>query len=77
MASYGQLDDYQSRCRQQLLGLRILAGSQDGTALPQELTVEVRNATNAVIAEAQAMSRSAIRASEQQEPQAETFCGCR
>jgi hypothetical protein len=73
MASYGQLDDYQSRCRQQLLGLRILAGSQDGTALPQELTVEVRNATNAVIAEAQAMSRSAIRASEQQEPQAETF----
>jgi hypothetical protein len=73
MASHSQLDDYQSRCRQQLLRLRILAGSQDGTELPRELAVEVRNATNAVIAEAEAMSRSAIQAGEQREPQTETF----
>jgi hypothetical protein len=73
MASYGQLNDYQSQCRQQLLRLRILAGSQDGTALSWEFTAEVRDATNAVIAEVEAMSRTAIRASEQREPQAETF----
>jgi hypothetical protein len=73
MATYGQLNDYQSRCRQELLRLRILAGSQDGTALPWEFTVDVRDATNAVIAEVEAISRTAIRASEQLEPQAETF----
>lgn len=73
MASYGRLDDYQSRCRQELLRLRILARGQDGTTLPWEFTVEVRDATNAVIAEVEAISRTAIRASEQLEPQAETF----
>jgi hypothetical protein len=71
--TYGQLDDYQSRCRQQLLRLRLLAGSQDAAALPREFTVEVRDATNAIIAEVEAMSRTAIRASKRQEPQAETF----
>jgi hypothetical protein len=73
MASNGQLDDYQSRCRQQLLRLRLLAGSQDGTALPREFTAEVRDATNAIIAEAEAMSSSALQASGRHEPQAETF----
>ena len=73
MASYGQLDDYQSRCRQQLLRLRLLAGSRDGTALPRGFTGEVRDATNAIIAEVEAMSRTAIGASERQQPQAETF----
>lgn len=73
MASNGQLDDYHSRCRQQLLRLRLLAGGRGGTALPQEFTGQVRDATNAIIAEVEAMSRAAIRASSQQEPQAETF----
>jgi hypothetical protein len=73
MASYGQLNDYQSQCRRQLLRLRILAGSQDGTTLSWEFTAEVRDATNAVIAEVEAMSRTAIRASEQLAPQNETF----
>jgi hypothetical protein len=73
MASHGQLDDYQSRCRQQLLRLRLLAGSPGGTALPPEFTVQIRDATNAIIAEVEAMSRTAIGASERQEPQAETF----
>ena len=74
MASYGQLDDYQSQCRQQLLRLRILAESQGGPSLPREFTAEVRNATNAVIAEAEAMSRTALRAgARQQGLQAETF----
>jgi hypothetical protein len=73
MASYGQLNDYQSQCRQQLLRLRILAGSQEATALSWEFTAEVRDATNAVIAEVEAMSRTAIRASGQLNPQNETF----
>jgi hypothetical protein len=45
MASYGQLDDYQSRCRLRLLKLRLLAGNQDGTGFPREFTVEVKHAT--------------------------------
>lgn len=73
MASYGQLDDYHSRCRQQLLGLRLLVGSQEGTALPREFTAELRDATNAVIAEVEA----ALQAAERQEPQAETFLWAR
>lgn len=35
--------------------------------------MEIRDATNAVIAEVEAMSRAAVHASERQEPQAETF----
>ena len=35
--------------------------------------MEVRDATNAIIAEVEAMSRTAIGASERQQPQAETF----
>lgn len=73
MATYDQLDDYRSRCRQHLLRLRLLAGNQDGAALPREFTVEVRDATNAIIAEVEAMSRAALRAGDRQEPQAETF----
>jgi hypothetical protein len=70
--AYEQLDDYRSRCRQRLLRLRILAGSQDGAVLPLEFSVEVRDATNAIIAEMEAMSRAALRA-DGQGPQAETF----
>jgi len=77
MASYGQPDDYHSRCRQHLLRLHLLAGSQDDTALPREFTAKVRDATNAIIAEAEAMSRAVLQASERQDPQAETFLWAR
>ncbi len=70
--AYDQLDDYRSRCRQRLLRLRILAGNQDGAVLSREFSVEVRDATNAIIAEMEAMSRAALRA-DGQGPQAETF----
>ena len=73
MTANSQLDDYHSRCRQQLLRLRLLAGALDGTALPQEFTAQIRDATNAIIAEVEAMSRGVLLASERQEPQAETF----
>ena len=59
MASKSQLDDYQSRCRQQLRRLRLLAGGRGGAALPQEFTGQVRDATNAIIAEMEAMRLTA------------------
>ena len=73
MAAYDRLGDYRSRCRQQLLRLRLLAGSGEGTALAPEFTVEIRQATNAIIAEVEAMSRTALQAGDRQDPQAETF----
>ena len=68
-----QMDDYQSRCQEQLLRLRMLARSWDGVAVPQEVVAEIRDATNAIIAEAEAMIRAALRNDRRQEPQAETF----
>jgi hypothetical protein len=56
-----------------LLRLRLLAGSQEGAVLHREFPLRIREATNAVIAEAEAMSRAALRSSGRQEPQAETF----
>lgn len=73
MATNDQLDDYRSRYRQQLLRLRLLAGSREDGALPREFTVEIRDATNAIIAEVEAMSRTALQAGDRQNPQAETF----
>lgn len=73
MASYGQLDDYRSRYRQQLLRLRLLARSSDNAALPRDFTLQIRDATNAIIAEVETMSRIALQAGERQDPQAETF----
>jgi hypothetical protein len=66
-------DDHQSRCQEQLLRLRMLARSWDGAAAPHEVVAEIREATNAIIAEAEAMTRAAFRDARRQEPQAETF----
>jgi hypothetical protein len=66
-------DDHQSRCQAQLLRLRMLARSWDGAAAPQEVVTEIREATNAIIAEAEAMTRAAFLTDRRQEPQAETF----
>jgi hypothetical protein len=68
-----QIDDHKSRCRRQLTRLRILARGQDGVLLSGEVITEVRDATNAIIAEVEAMSRSALLAGGRQDPQAETF----
>jgi hypothetical protein len=73
-----QMDVHQSRCQEQLLRLRMLARTWDGGAVPQEVVpqevvAEIRDATNAIIAEAEAMTRAAIRDHRRQEPQAETF----
>jgi len=68
-----QMDVHQSRCQEQLLRLRMLARTWDGAAVPQEVVAEIRDATNTIIAEAEAMTRAAIRDHRRQEPQAETF----
>jgi len=63
--------DRQSRCQRQLLRLRILVLSQDGMT-PARQAAEIRDATNAVIAEVEATSRAVLQAGSQ-EPEAETF----
>jgi hypothetical protein len=73
MTSYVLPDRDQSRSLRQLLRLRLLTGSQTDAGLPAGLSTEVRDATNAIIAEAEATSRAAIGAGEERDPQAETF----
>lgn len=73
MALAEQIDNHESRCRQHLVRLRMLARTPDDAALSREVAVEVRDATNAIIAEAEAMSRGAIRAAGVRDPQVETF----
>jgi hypothetical protein len=51
----------------------MLARTPDDAALSREVAVEVRDATNAIIAEAEAMGRAAIMAAGERDPQAETF----
>jgi head-tail adaptor len=70
MAPSDLLDQHRSRCGQELMQLRILARAP---SLPGEASAEIRDATNAIIAEVEAMSRTALRAAGRQDAQAETF----
>jgi hypothetical protein len=63
--------DRQLRCQRQLLKLRMLVLRQDGMA-PARQAAEIRDATNAVIAEVEATSRAVLEAGGH-EPGAETF----
>jgi hypothetical protein len=63
--------DRQLRCQRQLLRLRMLVISQDGMA-PARQAAEIRDATNAVIAEVEATSHAVLEAGGH-EPGAETF----
>jgi hypothetical protein len=68
-----EIDIHRAHCRQHLLRLRILARGPEDVAPSREVTAEIRDVTNAIIAEAEAMSRAAIRAAGLRDPQAETF----
>lgn len=57
-----QMREHQGRCQPHLLRLRMLARCEAGTALPWRVAAEVREATSAVIAEAEAASRAALAA---------------
>lgn len=73
MAVADQLDGCQTRCRQQLLRLRMLVLGQDGMALPVQLAAEMREATNVIVAEAEAMSHASFGAAGRPDPGTETF----
>ena len=49
--------DQVSQCQRQLLTLRTLRYGQDGTALSPQAFAEIRDMTNAIITETEAMSR--------------------
>jgi len=68
--------DHQDRCRRHMIRLRMLAQAEAGVIFPQQVTAEVRDATNAVIAEAEAAGRAALAAmpaGNRGRPEAETF----
>ena len=67
-----QMRDYRTRCQRQLSRLRMLAVGQDGIVPPRRVAPEIRDATNAIIADTEAMSRAVLKAG-REEPSAETF----
>jgi hypothetical protein len=66
-----QMRDHRSRCQRQLSKLRMLTLGQDAVVFSTQVATEIRDATNAIIAETEAMSRAVLKAGE--EPGAETF----
>lgn len=67
-----QMRDRRARCQRQLSRLRMLTLSQDSVVVPRQVIAEIRDATNAIIAETEAMSR-AVLGTGRREPGAETF----
>jgi hypothetical protein len=70
-----RINAHRARCEPELLRLRMLAyGGADGP-LPRQVATEVREATNAVIAEAEAAGRASLTANGNGngQPAAETF----
>jgi hypothetical protein len=55
-----QITDHQSRCTSHLLRLYALTCDESGTAVSRHALDEVRDATNAIIAEAEAAGRAAL-----------------
>jgi hypothetical protein len=70
-----QIRDHQSRCQPHLLTLRMLARGEADAPLSSPVAIVVRDATNAVIAEAEAAGRAALAATAdgRRHPEAETF----
>ncbi len=70
-----QARDHARRCQPHLARLRMLTRGEAGTPLPPRIAAEVREATNAVIAEAEAAGRAALAvlAGTRPLPEAETF----
>jgi len=62
MSVADQIHDHQARCVAPLISLRMLAQGEAGTPLPRWAVIEVAQATAAVLAEAEAAGRAALRA---------------
>jgi hypothetical protein len=69
------IDDHQARCETRLARLWMLADATGDGTLPRPVATEVRKATNAIIAEAEAAGRAALAATagHRGELAAETF----
>lgn len=72
MTFVGQVDNRRSRCRQQLARMSLLAPDHDAMARPPRVAADVREVTNAIIAEMEAACRAVI-GNARYEPGAETF----
>jgi hypothetical protein len=66
-----QLREHQARCQPHLVNLRMLARGDSGAAVARPVTAEVRQETNAIIAEAESAVRAARACG--RKPEAETF----
>jgi hypothetical protein len=77
MTFANQMRSHQSRCQPQLLKLRMLAQSEADAVLCEQVTAEIRDATNAIIAEAEAMSFAALGDGGRRELKSETFLWAR
>ena len=73
MTATDQIEDHQARCQPHLLRLQMLARDEAGTTLASHLLTEVVQATEAIVAEAEAAGRAAAAAG----PAAGTFLSVR
>ena len=76
MTIVGTIEDHQARCQPHVLRLQMIARYNPGTALPWQAVVEVIQATEAILAEAEAAGSDA-RAAAGGGPGAGTFLGVR
>jgi hypothetical protein len=73
-----QIREHQARCQPHLLRLRLLARGEASTTASAQIAAEVREATNAVLAEAEAAIRTALAAADRRrKPATETFLWAR
>jgi hypothetical protein len=69
-----EIRDHQARCHPHLLRLRLLTQREASTTAPRQIVAEVREATNAVLTEAEAAIRTALSAADRRrKPATETF----
>jgi hypothetical protein len=74
MTFANQTRDHQARCRPHLLRLRLVARGEASTTSSSQVAAEVRDATNAILAEAEAAIRTALAATDNRlTPATETF----
>lgn len=74
MTSSDKIEDHQARCQPQLLRLRMIARDEPGTTLTWHAVTEIVQATEAILAEAQAAGSDARAAVG---PRAATFLNVR
>ena len=79
MTFANQIRDHQSRCHPHLLRLRLVARGEANVTAPAQIVAEVRDATNAILTEAESAIRAALAtaADRPREPATETFLWAR